>query len=183
MHKDLISQLRSINVNIVPKLDTSQRCALQTMHAHSHSNIIEVSQNRHIQLLYLNIVISFIKTHTSVIIMMSMIAFQLSAQPQRSIHNQRVNTSYAQKCLYANIPYWLKPYHKYNKYLCVQLDTWADVNLMPESIYKLVLNDLQTAKLAKNDIDLTVYTWHSVDLIGKCTFYILLMYIRGRNKR
>ena len=34
-----------------------------------------------------------------------MIAFQLCAQPQRSIHNQRVNTSYAQKCLYANIPY------------------------------------------------------------------------------
>ena len=33
------------------------------------------------------------------------IAFQLHAQPQRSIHNQRVNTSYAQKCLYANIPY------------------------------------------------------------------------------
>ena len=34
-----------------------------------------------------------------------MIAFQLCAQPQRSIHNQRVNTSYAQKHLYANIPY------------------------------------------------------------------------------
>ena len=49
----------------------------------------------------------------------------------------------------------------------------ADVNLMPESVYKLVFNDLQTAKLAKNDIDLTVYTRHSVDLIGKCTFYML----------
>ena len=44
---------------------------------------------------------------------------------------------------------------------------------MPESVYKLVFNDLQTAKLAKNDIDLTVYTRHSVDLIGKCTFYML----------
>ena len=40
-------------------------------------------------------------------------------------------------------------------------------------MYKLVFNDLQTTKLAKNDIDLTVYTRHSVDLIGKCTFYIL----------
>ena len=102
-----------------------------------------------------------------------MIAFQLHAQPQRSIHNQRVNTSYAQKCLYANIPYQLKPYHKHNKYLHIQLDMCADVNLMPESVYKLVFNDLQTAKLAKNDIDLTVYTRHSVDLIGKCTFYML----------
>ena len=102
-----------------------------------------------------------------------MITFQLIAQPQRSIHNQRVTTSYAQKCLHANIPYQLKPYHKHNKYLHVQLDTCADVNLMTESVYKLVFNDLQTTKLAKNDIDLTFYTRHSVDLIGKCTFYML----------
>ena len=44
---------------------------------------------------------------------------------------------------------------------------------MPENVYKLVFNNLQTAKLAKNDIDLTVYTRHSVDLIDKCTFYVL----------
>ena len=44
---------------------------------------------------------------------------------------------------------------------------------MPESVYKLVFNYLQTAKLAKNDIDPIVYTRHSVDLIGKCTFYKL----------
>ena len=102
-----------------------------------------------------------------------MIAFQLCAQPQRSIHNQMLTTSYIQKHLYANIPYQIKPYHKHNKYLHVQLDTRTNVNLMPESVYRLVFNDLQTAKLAKNDIDLTVYTRHSVDLIGKCTFYML----------
>ena len=44
---------------------------------------------------------------------------------------------------------------------------------MPESVYKLVFNDPHTAKLVKNDIDLTVYTRHSVDLIGKCTFFML----------
>ena len=44
---------------------------------------------------------------------------------------------------------------------------------MPESVYKLVFNGPQTAKLAKNDIDLTVYTRHSVDPIGKCTFCML----------
>ena len=44
---------------------------------------------------------------------------------------------------------------------------------MPESVYKLVFNDPQTTKLAKNDIDLTLYTRHLVDLIGKCTFYML----------
>ena len=44
---------------------------------------------------------------------------------------------------------------------------------MHESVYKLVFNDPQTSKLAKNDIDLTIYTRHSVNLIGKCTFYML----------
>ena len=102
-----------------------------------------------------------------------MIAFQLCAQPQKSVHNKRVTTGYTQKHLYANIPYRLQPYQKHNKYLCVQLDTCADVNLMPESVYKLVFNDTQTSKLPKNDIDLTVYTSHSVNLIGKCTFYML----------
>ena len=144
------------------------------MHTHSCSNIIQVSQSQAYQIvipehsnkLYQN-------THECDNEYEFMIAFQLCAQPQRSIHNQRVNTSYAQKHLYANIPYQPKPYHKHNKYLHVQLDTCTNVNLMPESIYKLVFNDLQTAKLAKNNIDLTVYTRHSADLIGKCTFYML----------
>ena len=48
-----------------------------------------------------------------------------------------------------------------------------DINLMPESVYQLVFNDPHTAKLAENDIDLTVYTRHSIDLIVKCTFYML----------
>ena len=102
-----------------------------------------------------------------------MIAFQLHAQLQKHVHNQKITAGYTQKCLYVNIPYMLQPYHKHNKYLCVQLDTCADVNLMPECIYKLVFNDPHTSKLAKNDIDLTVYTRHSVNLIGKCTFYML----------
>ena len=46
-----------------------------------------------------------------------MIAFQLHAQPQKNVHNQKVTTGYTQKCLYANIPYGLQPYHKNNKYL------------------------------------------------------------------
>ena len=102
-----------------------------------------------------------------------MIAFQLLAQPQKNVHNKKVTTGYTQKCLYANIPYRLQPYHKHNKCLCVQLDKCTDVNLMPESVYKLVFNNPQTSKLAKNDTDHTVYTRHSVDFIGKCTFYML----------
>ena len=102
-----------------------------------------------------------------------MIAFQLHVQPQKNVHNQKATTGYTQKCLYANIPYRLQPYHKHNKYLHVQLDTCADVNLMLESVYKHVFNDPHTSRLAKNYTDLTVYTRHSVDLIGKSTFFML----------
>ena len=52
-------------------------------------------------------------------------------------------------------------------------DTCAYINLMPEIIYRLVFNHPHTSKLVKNDIDLTLYTRHSVNLIGKCTFYML----------
>ena len=84
-----------------------------------------------------------------------MIAFQLHAQPQKNVHNQRVTAGYTQKHLYASILYRLQPYHRHNKYLHVQLDTCADVNLMPESVYKLAFNDPHMSKLAKNDIDVS----------------------------
>ena len=96
----------------------------------------------------------------------------MHAQPQKTVNSQNASKSYTKKCLYANIPYRLQPYHKY-KYLCVQLNTYANVNLMPESVYKLVFNGPERSKLAKNDSHLTVYTRHSVDLIGKCTFFML----------
>ena len=170
MHKDLTAWQRSSNANIAQKLDTSPKCALPKMHTHSHSTITKVSQNWHIKLLYEHSTKQYKNTHKWDDDFM--IAFQLCAQPQKNVYNQKVTAGYTQKCLYANITYRLQPYHKH-KYTHVQLDTCADVNVMPESIYKLVFNDPHTSKLAKNDIDLTVYTRHSVDLIGKCTYYML----------
>ena len=102
-----------------------------------------------------------------------MLVYQMHAQPQKNVNSQKASTSYTKKCLYVNIPYRVQPYHKHNKYLCVQLDTSADVNLMPESVYKLIFNDPHTSKLARNGIDLTAYTGHSAYLISKCTFYML----------
>ena len=67
MHKDLTAWLRNTNANIAQNSDTSQRCALPKMHTHSHSTIIKVSQNRHIKSLYLNILLSSLRTHMYVI--------------------------------------------------------------------------------------------------------------------
>ena len=106
MHKGSIAQLRSINVNIVPKLDTSQRCALLNWHNYSHSNTRGKPKQTH------QIVVPehHNKLHQNTCYGDDddddfIIAFQLCAQPQKNVHNQRVNTSYVQKCLFANIPY------------------------------------------------------------------------------
>ena len=70
MHKDLTAQLRSTNAKNTQKLDTSQRCALPKIYTQRHSTIIKVSQNRHIKLLYLNILLNSTRTHANVIMMM-----------------------------------------------------------------------------------------------------------------
>ena len=49
--------------------------------------------------------------------------------------------------LITNLAYRLKAHHTRNLYLKARLDTCADVNLMPASVYELVFND---AKMQKN---------------------------------
>ena len=43
--------------------------------------------------------------------------------------------------LITNLAYRLKPHHRRNMYLRARLDTCADVNLMPASIYQLIFKD------------------------------------------
>ena len=50
--------------------------------------------------------------------------------------------------LITNLAYKLKPHHKIYQYLRARLDTCANVNLMPTSVYKLVFHDPELQKLA-----------------------------------
>ena len=43
--------------------------------------------------------------------------------------------------LIANIPYRVKQHQAHHKYLRVHLDTCADVNIMPKSVYQMMFND------------------------------------------
>ena len=43
--------------------------------------------------------------------------------------------------LITNLAYRLKPHHTRNQYLKARLDTCADVNIIPASVYRLVFND------------------------------------------
>ena len=75
--------------------------------------------------------------------------------------------------LIANIPYRIKQHQAHHKYLRVCLDTCADVNIMPRSVYQMMFNDPEVKHLAENDISLGVYTDHQVNILGKCEFYML----------
>ena len=75
--------------------------------------------------------------------------------------------------LIANLPYQIKQHQSHHKYLRVHLDTCADVNIMPKSVYQMIFNDPDVKHLADNDISLEVYTDHQVNILGKCQFYVL----------
>ena len=49
--------------------------------------------------------------------------------------------------LITNLAYRLKPHHARNLYLRARLDTYADVNLIQGSVYKLVFQDPNMKKL------------------------------------
>ena len=73
--------------------------------------------------------------------------------------------------LITNMAYILKPHHRRKCYLRVRLDTCADVNLMPASVYKLVFKDPNMQKLAPSNLKIGTYTTDTVTILGSCTFY------------
>ena len=64
----------------------------------------------------------------------------------------------------------LKPHHTRNQYL--RLDTCANVNIMPASVYKLVFQDPDLKKLAPSKLKIGTYTTDTVKLVGSCLFYL-----------
>ena len=55
--------------------------------------------------------------------------------------------------LITNLAYRLKPHYTRNLYLRARLDTCADVNLMPASVYKLVFQDPNMKKLNPSSLE------------------------------
>ena len=53
------------------------------------------------------------------------------------------------------------------------MDTCADVNIMPASIYKLMFNDPILNRLAPLDSELSMLIGNKVDLLGSCNFYMI----------
>ena len=75
--------------------------------------------------------------------------------------------------LITNLAYWLKPHHTRNQYLRERLDTCADVNIMPASVYKLVFKGPELQKLAPSTMEIRTYTVGTVKIVGSCIFYLV----------
>ena len=75
--------------------------------------------------------------------------------------------------LITNLAYRLQPHHHRNMYLRARLDTCADVNLMPASVYKLIFKDPQMKKLTPSTLQVGTYTTDSVKIVGSCKFHLV----------
>ena len=75
--------------------------------------------------------------------------------------------------LITNLAYQLKPHHKRNQYLRARLDTCANVNIMPASVYKLVFQDPDCKKLVPSKLEIGTYTTDTVKLVGSCMFHLV----------
>ena len=60
--------------------------------------------------------------------------------------------------LITNLAYKLKPHQTRSHYIRARLDTCADVNIMPASVYKLDFNDPELKKLPHCNLENGTYT-------------------------
>ena len=76
--------------------------------------------------------------------------------------------------LITNLAYKLKPNQKKTQYLRARLDTCADVNIMPVSVYKLVCKDPDCKKLAPSSkLHIGTCTTYKIKVIGSCTLFVV----------
>ena len=76
-------------------------------------------------------------------------------------------------CLITNLPYRLKMHENRNLYLRARLDTCADANIMPASVYKPVFHDPNLDKLTPNKLQIGTYTNDTVKIAGTCKLYLV----------
>ena len=97
-------------------------------------------------------------------------SFSLQVKIQCTKANIKIPTPHH---LITNLAYRLKPHHNRNQYLRARLDTCADVNIMPASVYKLVFQDPDCKKLAPSKLKIGTYTTDTVKSVASCMFYLV----------
>ena len=75
--------------------------------------------------------------------------------------------------LITNIAYQLKQHHTRNQYLRARIDTGAEINLMPVSVYRLIYRNQDLKKLTPCSLKIGTYTMDTIKIIGTTTIYLL----------
>ena len=70
----------------------------------------------------------------------------------------------AKKCTYTNLKI-----NGTNNYLCTRVDTAADVNLLPATVYTQIYEDPHLEHLGPMDTSLSVYNDSAIQVFGTCT--------------
>ena len=94
---------------------------------------------------------------------------QVKIQRQNKKTHQSSNVTH----LIMNIVYKLEPHHNRNRYLQARIDTGAEVNLMPVSIYKLIYQDNDLPKLSPCNLKIGMYTADTINIIGTTIIYLI----------
>ena len=75
--------------------------------------------------------------------------------------------------LITNIVYRLKQHHTRNQYLRARIDTGAEVNLMPVSVYRLIYQDQDLKKLTPSNLKIGTYMTDTIRIIGTTIIYLI----------
>ena len=91
------------------------------------------------------------------------------------MQSTQAETTYtAPQHLVTNLEHKLKPYKKKTKFLRARIDTCANVNLMPISVYKLLYKDPDCQKLVPSSIsNVTTYSTEKIQIVGSCDLFVL----------
>ena len=87
---------------------------------------------------------------------------------------QAETTMQALQCLVTNIEYKLKPHRRRTTFLRARIDICSTVFVMPVSVYHLIYNDPDYAKLAPSNKDgIFTYTTEKIKAIGSCELLVV----------
>ena len=93
---------------------------------------------------------------------------------QMKVQAKQANEKYpAPKDLFTNLEFKVKLHKNKIKFMQARIDTCADVNIMPVSMYKYLFKDPDCAKIAPTDLQLGIYTKRKVKIIGSCNSYVI----------
>ena len=76
--------------------------------------------------------------------------------------------------LVTNLAYKLQPHQKGIKYLRARIDTCAETNIIPLSVYKLIFKDPDCDQLAPSTkVAIRTYTIDKINIVGSCSLFVV----------